>query len=422
MLLEFSVTNFLSFKDKITLSFEKGSGNEIEDNYFNTSYGEVLKVVSIYGANASGKSNLLKAFTSAILMVRSSSVIPLDGKWTFIKPFLFDEGTKGKPSEFEFVFIVNGVKYKYNFSADMNKIYDESLDAYYTQKPTNIFSRKNTNEYIFNTDKSVLESIASKNTENKLFLTTATTWNYEKMKEVFMWFSKSIDVYNSFDKIMDSDLVCYSNNEDNLKEFTLKLLNEADIDIKNIYVDYEEKDFDSTTLSMNGPDLVKTNNNFKLKNVKIKFEHEVSDKKNNLRSYMLDFNDESSGTKILFALAPFLKRAFENERVIIVDELEKSLHPALIEFIIKLFNNKNINKASSQLLFTTHLTNLLNLDFFRRDQIWFAEKNHQNGVSDLYPLDSFAVRKNENISKGYINGRYGAIPFIRDTDLWQENN
>ena len=105
----------------------------------------------------------------------------------------------------------------------------------------------------------------------------------------------------------------------------------------------------------------------------------------------------------------------------IVDELEKSMHPALVKFIIKLFNNKKINKANSQLIFTTHATNLLDLDLFRRDQIWFTEKNSNTGASDLYPLDSFPVRKDENIEKGYINGRYGAIPFIKDIDLWQED-
>ena len=99
-----------------------------------------------------------------------------------------------------------------------------------------------------------------------------------------------------------------------------------------------------------------------------------------------------------------------------MDELEKIIHPKLVEYIVKLFNNKNINKANSQLIFTTHATKLLNLELLRRDQIWFTEKDQNNGVSTLYPLDSFSVRKDENIEKGYMNGRYGAIPFIKDFD------
>ena len=132
MLIEFSVKNFLSFKDKITLSMEKGNGDENLENIFTINNVDLLKTAAIYGSNASGKSNILKALTCAILMVRNSNLIPVGGKWNFIKPFLFDEESKKEPSEFEFIFINNNVKYKYYFSADSNKVYDECLDAYYS--------------------------------------------------------------------------------------------------------------------------------------------------------------------------------------------------------------------------------------------------------------------------------------------------
>ena len=422
MLIEFSVKNFLSFKDKVTLSMEKGNGNENLDNIISNNNIDLLKTTAIYGANASGKSNILKAFTCAILMVRNSSLIPVGEKWNFIKPFLFDEVSKNKPSEFEFIFIVNDIKYRYFFSADVNKVYDEVLDAYYSQKPTNIFTRTKTNNYEFTNDKSKLESLATNNTENKLFLSTATTWNYDKTKDAYLWFANAIDTYDSFENIADKDLIAYSSGEENLKEFALKLLKEADILIKDITVDYEEKDMDSTMVDMLVPQLARNGEKFKVKNVSIELEHEVVDDNNNKHTYKLNFTEESSGTRVLFAFAPFLKRAFETTKVIVVEELERSMHPALVEFIVKLFNNKEINKANSQLIFTTHATNLLNLELLRRDQIWFTKKNPENGVSDLYPLDSFSVRKDENIQKGYINGRYGAIPFIRDIDLWLEDN
>ncbi len=407
MLIEFSVKNFMSFKDKVTLSMEKGNGDEILDNVFKVNDEVLLKSIPIYGANASGKSNILKAFTCAILMVRNSNLIPIDGKWNLVKPFLFNNKSKNSPSEFEFVFISNNIKYRYYFSADVNKIYDEVLDAYYSQKPTNIFTRTNINNYSFSNDKNKLESFVSKNPENKLFLSTATNWNYDATKDAYLWFSDVIDTFVSFDSITDLDLKEYSSNNSELKEFALKLLKEADILINDMYVDYEEKEIDNTI----------TNGSLKMANVKIELVHEVG--KN---YYKLDFNDESSGTKILFALAPFLKRAFESTKVMIVDELEKSLHPSLVEFIIRLFNNKDFNKANSQLIFMTHATNLLNRDLFRRDQVWFTEKNDKTGESSLFPLDSFSVRKDENIEKGYRNGRYGAIPFIRDIDLWLEDN
>lgn len=417
MLIEFSVMNFLSFKEKVTLSLEKESGNENEENTFVFNNEELLKTAVIYGANASGKSNLIKAFTTAILMVKNSNMIPIGGKWNILKPFLFSEDTKNGPSEFEFIFITNKIKYRYFFSADVNKIYNESLDAYYSQKPTNIFTRKNTAEYSFiNSDKKTLESIASKNTENKLFLSTATTWNYEKTKDAFLWFLNSIDTYGSFDSMLDQDLINYSNNDEDLKEFTLKLLKESDIFIKDLRVNYEEKDVDNSSFIINN----QNQGPLKMKSIKIAMDHEITDSQDEKNIYTLDFEDESSGTKILFALAPILKRAFEKTKIIIVDELEKSLHPTLVKYIIKLFNNEKLNTKNSQLLFTTHAISLLSLDLFRRDQIWFIEKNSLTGNSDLYPLDSFSVRKEENIEKGYINGRYGAIPFIKDIDSWLE--
>lgn len=421
MLIEFSVKNFLSFKNKITLSMEKGIGNENQDNVVSIGDIDLLKTAAIYGANASGKSNILKALTCSILMVRNSNLIPVGGKWNFIKPFLFDKTSKNKPSEFEFIFIENNIKYRYFFSADANRIYDEILDVYNSQKPSNIFTRIKTNNYEFTKDKNKLETLAANNTENKLFLSTATNWNYDKTKDAYLWFANAIDTYDSFENIADNDLIDYSKNDAGLKNFALKLLKEADILIKDITVDYEEKEADNTMIDMLVPPLARNGEKIKVKNVNIELEHEIKDADDTYHSYKLNFTDESSGTKVLFAFAPFLKRAFERTKVIVIDELERSMHPALVEFIVKLFNNKEINKANSQLIFTTHATNLLDLELLRRDQIWFTEKNPETGVSDLYPLDSFSVRKEENIQRGYINGRYGAIPFIRDVDLWLED-
>ena len=421
MLIEFSVKNFLSFKDKITLSMEKGNGEENINNIIKNDITDLLRTSVIYGANASGKSNVIKAFTCAIILVRTSNLMMPGGKLDLVKPFLLDDTSRNKPSEFEFVFITNNIKYRYYFSADENKIYEEILDAYYSQKPTNIFTRTNTNDYEFNSDKTKLEELKNKNLENKLFLVTSSSWNYDKTKDPFLWFLNVIDTYDSFTNILDNDLISYSKNDKDLKEFTLKLLKEADILIKDINVDYEEKNMDENMVDLLIPKINQNSKVFKTKNINIELEHEVIDEFNKKHFYKLNFIDESLGTKVLFSLAPILKRAFSSSKVIIVDEFEKSMHPKLVEFIIKLFNNPDINKYNSQLIFTTHATNLLDLELLRRDQIWFTEKNPSNGVTDLYPLDSFSVRKDENILKGYINGRYGAIPFIKDVDLWLED-
>ena len=177
MLIEFSVENYRSFKDKVTFSMEKGIGDENEINIFKFENLELLKSSAIYGANASGKTNLIRAFTTAIMMIRQSNIIPVGGRWNTIVPFILDEKSKRKPTTFEFVFVANKTKYKYSFSADSNRIYEESLDAYYSQKPSSIFKRTNVDKYEFpNNDENKLRSIVSKNTENKLFLATATTF------------------------------------------------------------------------------------------------------------------------------------------------------------------------------------------------------------------------------------------------------
>ena len=414
MLVEFSVKNFRSFKEKVTFSMEKGVGEELDKNIININNLKVLKSAAIYGANASGKSNLINAFTVAILMVRSSNTIPVNGKWLGVVPFEFDEKTKQEPTYFEFIFITNGIKYKYSFSADKSKIHNESLEAYYSQKPTLIFRRENVNEYTYTSDETKLRDIEAKNTDNKLFLSTATTWNYDKTKDAFLWFMNCVDTFNDFSMISDEDLKNFSKDNSDLKDFTLKLLKASDIVIKDIMVKYEEKDMDSTMINMLVPSAARSAETPKIKNVNIEVEHEIIDKNGKNSVYKLNFNDESAGTQIMFALAPFLKRAFEEQKVIIVDELEKSLHPTLVEYIINIFNNPEINKANSQLIFSTHAINLLDLDIFRRDQIWFTEKNSETGITELYPLDDFSVRKTENIQKGYLNGRYGAIPFIED--------
>lgn len=420
MLLEFSVENFLSFKEKTTFSMEASFKDDLTENVANENGINVLKTAAIYGSNASGKTNFIKAISSAVLMVRNSNYIGENGSWKrFITPFAFSKKTIKQPTKFWFTFIANNIRYNYYFSCDHRYIYEESLEAYYSQKPTLIFKRTDIENFEFNSDKKILEDIAKKNTKNKLFLATATTWNYEKTKDAFDWFYSKIETFFSFNLIKESDLMDYTNTESNLKEFAIKILNEADIQIRDISVSYKTINQSFGNIGFDGADPMNSSSN---KLFKVDFIHTVEDEDGNKEEYLINISNESEGTKCLFNLIPFLKRAFENKSVLVIDELERSLHPLLIEFLIKLFNNKKINTFNSQLIFTTHASNLLTLDLFRRDQIWFTEKNEKTGATDLYPLDSFSIRKDENILKGYLNGRYGAVPYINDNILWQEES
>ena len=411
MLIQFSVKNFMSFKEKVIFSMEAGKEKEHKENVVDILNEKILKTTALYGANASGKTNFVNAFTAAILMIRKSNTRQLGEKLGEMIPFAFDEQTKNKPCEFEFTFIANGSKYIYGFSADRDKVYEEYLYQYLTAKPTRIFERTNVNEYKFlQSDESKLNTLKTQNTENKLFLSTATTWNYEKTQNPFLWFAKQIDTYSGGLNLNDYSIDAYSKDENkNLKKFTLKLLKQADIEIKDYSVEVRETETEpNVMLVFNGENLSPVAQ--KRTDVRIKTFHEIKDEKGKMKKYELNYLNESLGTQVLFSFAPILKDVFENGKTIVVDELERSLHHSLVEMIIKFFNDPEINKGNAQLIFNTHDTNLLSLNLFRRDQIWFAEKNSEKGTTDLYPLDDFSVRKAENIQKGYLNGRYGAIP------------
>lgn len=422
MLIEFSVKNFMSIKDEITFSMVAGSGNENIDNIVeNKNTNErYLKSTAIYGANASGKTNFIKAIAAAILMVRKSNLRNINEPLLEMVPFKFDLKTMNQPSKFKFVFIKNNIKYIYGFSADVNRVYSEYLYQYLSAKPSLVFERNNTNEYNFTqSEQNKLKDIVTKNTDNKLFLSTATAWNYEKTKDAYLWFSEDIDTYNdnhnigyAFDK--------FENDKDgSQKKFTINLLKQADILIKDYNFEVEEVPNNNASI-FNGPIIISNDGKLVKKEVKISTLHQIENDEGKLLDYELDLHDESLGTQSLFFFSPVIKEALEKGRIIIVDEIDRSLHPLLVEFIIKLFNNSDINKNNAQLIFNTHDTNLLSLDNFRRDQIWFTEKDPKKGSTDLYPLDDFSVRKTENIQKGYLNGRYGAIPFLATgNSLWE---
>lgn len=421
MLIQFSVKNFMSIKDEITFSMLAGTGEENLDNIITMDNNDkFLKSTAIYGSNASGKTNFIKALTAAILMVRKSNLRNINEPLLEMQPFKFDKSLVKEPCKFEFVFIKNSIKYIYGFSADVNRIYSEYLYQYLSAKPSLVFDRKNVNEYKFTqAEQNKLEELATKNTEKKLFLSTATEWNYEKTKNAFMWFAENIDTYSDYLNVGDFAFDKFENDKDgSLKKFTINLLKEADIIIKDYNFEVENINVKNLVAAINN--IPVPNENIIQKAIKISTLHEVESEDGKIEKYELDLSSESLGTQSLFFFSPILKDAFEKGKVIVIDEIDKSLHPLLVEFIIRLFHDTKLNKNNAQLIFNTHDTNLLSLNLFRRDQIWFAEKDIKKGATDLYPLDDFSVRKTDNIQKGYLNGRYGAIPFVANGScLWE---
>lgn len=413
MILEFSVTNFLSFKEKATFSMCANNCSGLDNNYVNINNKKVLKTAALYGANASGKSNLFKILNNVIKMIRYSSDIDVNAKLPII-PFKFDNSCINKPSEFEIKFIVDGIRYVYGFVADKDKIYEEYLYNYPNGRETKIFDRTNISRYSYNQkDEKFLREIEKKNTSNKFFLSTSTNWNYEKTKPAYDFLTTKIGTYFNIAELKNIAFDEYKKDNNNLRNFALEILEKTDFNI----VDYIVSVIDIPFELFDGiVELYKKPISNKPKAYQVMLKHRGDEN-------YLTLDEESMGTQNLFAFIPFIVDAINNGKVIVVDELDKSLHPFLVQYIVEMFNNPDINKKGAQLIFNTHGTNLLNLNILRRDQIWFTEKNNDNGESELYSLSDFSVRKFENIEKCYMLGRYGAIPFIKnDLNLWQEDN
>lgn len=404
MITEFSIKNFLSFKNTITFSMLATSSSGLDDNYIRIEDKKILKSSAIYGANASGKSNIFKVLSIVVSMLKDSNNININDKLPIV-PFKLSKETDNSPSEFEIKFIIEKIKYVYGFSADENKIYEEYLYYYPNGRETKIFDRSDTDKYSFpQKDEKILRDIEIKNASNKFFLATATTWNYEKTKLPYMFLTKTINIFSNINELRMSSAREYIKNENNLRDFALEFLSKADFNI----IDYRVIETTLPKEILEGlPDALK-------KDIKsIPMVTNVLIKHKNSDTY-LTLKEESMGTQIMFFFIPFINDALHNQRVIVVDELDRSLHPYLVELIVQIFNDSTINKNGAQLIFNTHDTNLLNLNLLRRDQIWFTEKDNDTGISNLYCLNDFSVRKQENIEKGYILGRYGAVPLIKN--------
>lgn len=413
MLLQFNVTNYMSYKNEVILSLIAGKDKEHEDILINCGKDKVLPTISIYGSNASGKTNIFKALSFAIMFVRNSNYYQID-KLINVAPFLLDDESRFNKSRFDFIFSYDDIKYEYGFVLDSKNVYEEYLYEYRSQRPAMIFERENINEYKFSTaTKKELSAIVDKNTNNKLFLSTATAWNALSTRKAYMWFSDSIDTYNS--ESLESGFISTleKNNDSEMKSFMKKMLKNADINISDY--DFEVKNGRIESFKL--PEGVKIDESVveelkhNLKEWKFETHHKViiNDEE---RDYVLPLLNESNGTINFLYLGPIIKNALQFGKTMIIDEIDSGLHPSLVRYLIELFHDKKSNPKGAQLIFNTHDVTQLDLSVFRRDQIYFVEKNNNTGISDLYSLDEYAPRKTENIQKGYLQGRYGAIPTI----------
>lgn len=427
MLIEFSIENFRSFKEEVTLSLISSSDKSLDNNLIKTATlkkDNLLRSEVIYGANASGKSNVVSAFNYLRKLVINSHKFQKGTEISY-SPFKLDKKYTSKPSKFEIVFLKNNIRYTYGVSLTNEKIVDEYLYYYPQGRKALIFERKDTFDYKFTIDINEQEFLSSKTLPNVLYLSNSTQLNYKKTSEAFDWFKDNLKIIGATDNPkLTAFTIELLNKDEELKEFILKSLIVADLGIVDISAKLDKILIDDASLELPSPDLktefvlISDDEGLKLVQMDIKTMHNVLDEQGNDIGINFDFDEESEGTKRLFALIGSWIDALNNGRILIVDELDTKLHPLLMEFLIKLFHNPTQNKNDAQLIFTTHNTNLLDLDLFRRDQIWFTEKNPNFGNTDLYSLLEFSPRKDKNVRKGYLAGRYGAIPFISDDRIF----
>lgn len=395
MLIQFSVENYLSIKDKVVLSLLASRDNEHPEHLILDGNKNYLKSAVIYGANASGKSNVLNAFWFMVNYVLTSHNQQVHKAIDRI-PFKFDKETPARPSSFEVIFTANGIRYAYGFSVTDKAVVEEYLYYYPNGRQAIIFERKDTTDFRFTVDIDEQNTLKERTSANKLYLSVASNWSYVKVIPVLEWFAScQIITKNS---VADAyGLEAEQLKDDDYRRVIASMLRIADFGIQSLQVR------DSDPISSKRGDIF-TN---------VDAVHTVQDVEGNISSYTLNMTEESDGTNSYFKLIGVVKKALDLGTLLVADEMDAHLHPLLTKHLVSLFNSAEFNPKGAQLIFTSHNTNLLDLDVLRRDQIWFTEKDEQTAATDLFSLYDFSIRKDAKVEKGYLIGRYGAIPFIK---------
>lgn len=416
MIIEFSVSNFRSISKKQTFSMVASASKGLENNLCTSDCDgrfSLVRAAVLYGANASGKSNLLSALLFMKMFIISSAKESQQGESISVNGFFFGKDGRDKPSEFEVTFIKDKTRYQYGFTANKKQIFEEWLFAYPSGKAQKWFSRdydSKSKKYSWSFSKFLKgnkQQVVELTRNNVLFLSNAVQLNNEQLSPVFDWFQKDLILidslkgtglsYKASAKLLKTD--------DNKKRL-LKFMQAADPSIMDINVEKIKPDEDKLRFPDSMPKEARdflTKEFLSQEHVQINFIHSGN--------VTLDLREESDGTLRLLAYAGRWIDALDNGRTIVVDELDNSLHPILVRSLIKLICNSETNKKNAQLIFSTHDTSLLDNELFRRDQIWFVEKDEINSTQ-LHPLLEFNPRKQEAFGKGYLQGRYGALPYI----------
>lgn len=421
MLIQFSVKNFRSIKEELTLELFQKSGKELDltntfpANMKSSKDLNLLKSVAIYGANGSGKSNVIEALcTARDIILGSASKFEHDEEVP-VSPFSFSLKSIDEPSEFVFTFICEGIKYEYGFTATPQRICEEWLFAYPNGKAQSWLYRLydiekecyewSKSSYISGTKKLIQDTTR----DNALFLSTAVHLNNKQLKPIFNWFFMNMNAIgvSGLSTNYTAGKIHEDADDGLFKKQVLGFLESADINVSDISVEEVRPEIPEKIMSKLSESVLKE---FK-KHVSydVYLGHKMQD--SSQLSY-LHLNEESDGTKRLFSLITPWLDVLQDGTVLLIDELHNNLHPNIVKYLIDLFHDPVNNPKNAQLIFTTHETSILNSETFRRDQILFCEKDDLQQTT-LSALSDFKVRKNStNLERDYLSGLYGGTPFV----------
>jgi len=432
MLVEFTVGNYRSFREEQSLSLVASKDTELTSNCVDQNKFRLLKTAGIYGPNASGKSNLIRALSTMKTIIEEPAK---PGEKLPVTAFRLDDKYSNKPSSFEVTFYKEKIRYQYGFTSTSERICDEWLYAYPKGRIRDAaqrwfdrkFNRKTgKTEWKFGPYlKGEKEKLKNRTKNNVLFLSAGAQWNNKQLTAIYEWFSKKVLIILPSERspALTIDMLMSSEKDAKWKEVAYDYINSmmqrADFGIHRVNIKKEKFAPDEIEIRkiVFPPDVPEEVRKEILRDLKGKIEVEfIHQAKPTRKDVRFSNTEESDGTRRFFELAgPWLLAILER-MTLFVDELESSLHPYLVRELIKFIQNPKLKRKGAQLIFATHDTTLLEPDLFRRDQIWFTEKD-QHSSTRLYPLSDYKPRKDEAIQKGYLSGRYGAIPIIEAFEL-----
>jgi AAA15 family ATPase/GTPase len=433
MLLRFGVKNHLSIRDYQELSCVASAGYEDLPHTFSVEglrqkEKDILPVLAIYGANAAGKSNILSAISFFGYAISRSYFWEDEGRIPH-EFFSLDSISCEEDSLYDCDLVLNGIRYQYGFSLTKEGIKKEWLYAYPKGVRNILFQRDFTSEaetnIYFGPSLKGLTPAWKKISENSKALMLSAAGRkeseHDQLSPIFHYFSKNLNTVRINDGGGETDLADAIHDE-NTREKLVNILRMADFGIVGVEITVVPIPEEAMTLSRDLFEFLKGKFD-KLKDVdnipiqikeknRIHFRHAGYDGK----TYLVRYDNESSGTKYLAKLLVPVMAALENGSTLVVDEITTNLHTKISEGIVQLFTSPELNKKHAQFIFSTHDTNLLSRELLRRDEIWFAEKTAE-GATSIYPLSDFKTRKSDNVEKGYLQGRFGAIPFVGDIGI-----